>query len=98
LSQSYLVGDAASDLLAGQRVGCRPFLVLTGRGWGQLVPSLRAVRRFTITRNLLEAAIRIVASEATLSDGGLVVPQAASPVWFHADRHAIMKSTRGGQV
>ena len=98
LSQSYMVGDAATDLLAGQRAGCRLFLVLTGRGWKQLVPSLRAVRRFTITRNLLEAAIRIFASEATLYDEGLVVPQSVSPSWFHADRRAIMKNTRGGQV
>ena len=98
LTQSYLVGDAAGDLLAGQRVGCQLFLVLTGRGWKQLVPSLRAVRRFTITRNLLEAAIRILAAEAALSDEGLIAPWAVSPSWFHADRHAIMKNTRGGQV
>ena len=98
LSQSYLVGDAATDLLAGQRAGCQLFLVLTGRGWKQLVPSLRAVRRFTIARNLLEAAIRIFAVEATLSDESLVVPQAVNPSWFHADRQAIMKNTRGGQV
>ena len=98
LSQSYLVGDAATDLLAGQRAGCQLFLVLTGRGWKPLVPSLRAVRRFTIPRNLLAAAIRIFAAEATLSDEGLVVPQAVNPSWFHADRRAIMKNTRGGQV
>ncbi len=79
LSQSYLVGDAASDLLAGQRVGCQLFLVLTGRGWGQLVPALRSVHRFTITRGLWEAAVRISAAEATLSCEGPVVTQAVSP-------------------
>ena len=32
LERSVLVGDAASDLLAGQRAGCRTILVETGRG------------------------------------------------------------------
>lgn len=32
LSRSYLVGDALSDIAAGLAVGCRPILVLTGRG------------------------------------------------------------------
>ncbi len=98
LSQSYLVGDAASDLLAGHRVGCRLFLVLTGRGWGQLVPSLRSVRRFTIARSLLEAAAHIFAAEATLSYEDLAVPQAVRPSGFQASHRAISKSTRGGQI
>lgn len=32
LSRSYLVGDALTDIAAGLAVGCRPILVLTGRG------------------------------------------------------------------
>jgi D-glycero-D-manno-heptose 1,7-bisphosphate phosphatase len=32
LGRSYLVGDAASDVLAAQAVGCHPVLVRTGRG------------------------------------------------------------------
>jgi D-glycero-D-manno-heptose 1,7-bisphosphate phosphatase len=32
LAHSYLVGDALSDLIAGQAVGCQTALVLTGRG------------------------------------------------------------------
>lgn len=32
LERSVLVGDAATDLLAGQSVGCRTILVQTGRG------------------------------------------------------------------
>jgi D-glycero-D-manno-heptose 1,7-bisphosphate phosphatase len=63
LAQSYLVGDAASDLVAGRRAGCRSFLVLTGRGWPQLLPSVRSVDRFTITRSLLVAAAHIVKAE-----------------------------------
>jgi D-glycero-D-manno-heptose 1,7-bisphosphate phosphatase len=98
LSQSYLVGDAAGDLLAGQQVGCQLFLVLTGRGWGQLLPSLRSVYRFTIARNLLEAAIRISAVEVTLSGESLVVPQTMNSSWLGVDRRDIMKSTGGGQA
>jgi D-glycero-D-manno-heptose 1,7-bisphosphate phosphatase len=39
LSRSYLVGDAESDVQAGQAVGCRCYLVLTGRGRRQLLQS-----------------------------------------------------------
>jgi len=35
LAQSYLVGDAESDIAAGRAVGCRTILVLTGRGAAQ---------------------------------------------------------------
>jgi D-glycero-D-manno-heptose 1,7-bisphosphate phosphatase len=63
LSQSYLVGDAATDLMAGQRVGCQLFLALTGRGWQQLLPALYSVNGFTVTRNLMEATTHILESE-----------------------------------
>jgi D-glycero-D-manno-heptose 1,7-bisphosphate phosphatase len=63
LSQSYLVGDAATDLIAGQRVGCRTFLVLTGRGMQQLLPAFGSVDRFTITLNLMGAASYIFQAE-----------------------------------
>ena len=36
LGRSYLVGDAASDVLAGKAVGCRSYRVLTGRGVAEL--------------------------------------------------------------
>jgi D-glycero-D-manno-heptose 1,7-bisphosphate phosphatase len=96
LSQSYLVGDAATDLLAGERVGCQLFLVLTGRGWKQLVPSMRAVPRFTITRDLLEAANHIRAAEENLSYEDLAAMLPVIPASFQAQRHTISKSTRGG--
>ncbi len=63
LSQSYLVGDAATDLIAGQSVGCRTFLVLTGRGMQQLLPAFRSVDCFTITLNLMGAASYIFQAE-----------------------------------
>lgn len=68
LSRSYLVGDAATDLEAGQRVGCQLFLVLTGRGMQQLLPSFRRVGRFTITRNLMEATAHILKAEINIPD------------------------------
>jgi D-glycero-D-manno-heptose 1,7-bisphosphate phosphatase len=68
LAQSYLVGDAATDLLAGQSVGCQLFLVLTGRGLRQLVPSLRLVDRFAVTRNLMEATTHILKAEINIPD------------------------------
>jgi D-glycero-D-manno-heptose 1,7-bisphosphate phosphatase len=67
LSQSYLVGDAATDLIAGQRVGCRTFMVLTGRGMQQLLPAFRSVDRFTITLNLMGAASYIFQAELGIS-------------------------------
>jgi D-glycero-D-manno-heptose 1,7-bisphosphate phosphatase len=69
LSQSYLVGDAATDLIAGQLVGCRSFLVLTGRGLQQLLSAFRSVDCFTITPNLMGAATYILQAELGTSYG-----------------------------
>lgn len=64
LAQSYLVGDAATDIIAGHQVGCRPILVLTGRGLQQLTPTLQAVgQRVTITHNLMTATLFILKTE-----------------------------------
>ena len=65
MAGSDFVGDAATDLIAARQVGCRAFLVLTGRGVQQLVPSFRAVGgQFTITRNLPGAVAHIFQLEA----------------------------------
>ncbi len=68
LAQSYLVGDAATDLVAGRRVGCQTFLVLTGRGLQQLLPTFRSVDQFTITRNLMGATTHILKAELHVAD------------------------------
>jgi D-glycero-D-manno-heptose 1,7-bisphosphate phosphatase len=69
LSRSYMIGDAASDLLAGQRVGCQTFMVLTGRGLQQLVPAFHSVNgQFTITRNLMGATTHILKAELSVAD------------------------------
>jgi D-glycero-D-manno-heptose 1,7-bisphosphate phosphatase len=76
LSKSYLVGDAATDLIAGDRVGCRTFLVLTGRGVSQLLPALRSVKnQFTITRSLVGATTHILKAELAITDEGDYTPQ-----------------------
>jgi D-glycero-D-manno-heptose 1,7-bisphosphate phosphatase len=66
LSRSYLVGDAATDLMAGQLVACRLLFVLTGRGLQQLWNTLNSVNHFTITRNLVGATIHIIKAELDL--------------------------------
>ncbi len=69
LAQSYLVGDAATDLVAGNSVGCRTFLVLTGRGFQQLLPTLGSMgSNFTIVRNLMEATSQILRDELRIAD------------------------------
>ena len=69
LARSYLIGDAASDLIAGQQVGCRTFMVLTGRGFQQLLPALHSVNgHFTITRNLMGATGHILKTEVGVTD------------------------------
>ncbi len=71
LSHSYMVGDAATDLVAGQRVGCRSFLVLTGRGMQQLLPALHLGQGcFTLVRNLMGATAQILKSELDINDTG----------------------------
>ena len=68
LTHSYMVGDAITDLMAAQQVGCQSFLVLTGRGFQQLVPALHTVSgEFTITRNLMGATTHILKAELKLA-------------------------------
>jgi D-glycero-D-manno-heptose 1,7-bisphosphate phosphatase len=64
LVQSYMVGDAATDIIAGHQVGCQPILVLTGRGFQQLIPTVQAVgQQVTITHNLMTASLFILKTE-----------------------------------
>ena len=61
LGQSYLIGDAETDMRAGRRAGCRCFLVLTGRGTRQLVRCwLHGERDFAVVPNLGGAVQRIL--------------------------------------
>ena len=66
LSNSYLVGDAESDVQAGQAVGCRCYLVLTGRGWRQLIRcSIHGKLGFATKLNLETAVNDILRLEST---------------------------------
>jgi len=66
LSQSYLIGDAETDMLAGRAVGCHRYLVLTGRGRRQLIRCwLHGERGFTVVPNLGTAVNTIVRREGS---------------------------------
>jgi D-glycero-D-manno-heptose 1,7-bisphosphate phosphatase len=61
LRQSYLVGDAETDMRAGRRAGCRCLLVLTGRGMQQALRCwLHGERDFVLVPNLGAAVQRIL--------------------------------------
>jgi D-glycero-D-manno-heptose 1,7-bisphosphate phosphatase len=60
LQNSYMIGDAITDIQAGQSVGCEAFLVLTGRGVDQLSQDAHKVERpFEVLFDLQAAANRI---------------------------------------
>jgi histidinol-phosphate phosphatase family protein len=74
LRQSYLVGDARSDVQAGQTVGCRCYLVLTGRGRDQLTNGwIKGGRGFRIAADL-EMAVEHILRENRDIDEDLAVP------------------------
>jgi D-glycero-D-manno-heptose 1,7-bisphosphate phosphatase len=57
LAQSFLIGDAATDLEAGKAVGCQVALVKTGRGPEQLARLQHLCQNdFHIATNLTDAA------------------------------------------
>lgn len=89
LSSSYLVGDAATDMLAGQRVGCQLFFLLTGRGFQQLLPAVHAVDDFTITRNLMSVATRIIKVELGVPDE----MESLSPTYFPRSRRSFVSAS-----
>lgn len=67
LSRSFMIGDAASDVVAGQEVRCQALLVLSGRGQQQLAEALSSAKEsFVVTRNLGQATRYIVESHKYL--------------------------------
>ncbi|OQY23386.1 MAG: D-glycero-beta-D-manno-heptose-1,7-bisphosphate 7-phosphatase [Chloroflexi bacterium] len=60
LSHSYLIGDAETDMQAGRAVGCRRYLVLTGRGWRQLMHSLTCGKLDFVVKWNLKAATNVI--------------------------------------
>ena len=57
LGQSYYIGDALTDVAAGQAVGCTTVLVCTGRGLTQVVhQQAQPYTAYYVARNLKHAA------------------------------------------
>ncbi len=70
LSQSYLIGDALTDVMAARRAGCRPILVMSGRGLQQfLSPKGRGVDGYAVSRDLGHAVRRILVEEGLVTPG-----------------------------
>ncbi len=68
LSRSHLIGDAETDMQAGRAAGCRRYLVLTGRGWQQLIRCwLHGERGFTVVWDLGAAVNAILRCAPSLS-------------------------------
>jgi phosphoglycolate phosphatase-like HAD superfamily hydrolase len=66
LAASYMVGDSAKDLEAGQRAGAKKVLVLTGYGQGEMAHQSHAwsVRPDHVAADLLDAVCWILDREA----------------------------------
>lgn len=64
LTESYLIGDAISDIRAGKSAGCRTILVLTGRGPRQLLSrEARVTEGYSVSRTIWHAVRRILVEE-----------------------------------
>ncbi|MBI5035630.1 MAG: D-glycero-beta-D-manno-heptose 1,7-bisphosphate 7-phosphatase [Chloroflexi bacterium] len=67
LTQSFVVGDAWSDISAAQTIGAQPILVLTGRGQEQHAQMLKENRTgFCVVDDLLSAVEWIAQQEKIL--------------------------------
>jgi len=64
LINSYLIGDSASDIEAGNKAGCKTVLVLTGKGKDQLTSmTSEAVKPHLVAQDLSEAVKVILNSQ-----------------------------------
>jgi HAD superfamily hydrolase (TIGR01662 family) len=75
LRQSWLIGDALTDIEAAAAVGARGILVRTGRGASQaslLIP--RDGLQYTVVDDLAEAAARIAEDQPAFCDSGFRGP------------------------
>lgn len=75
LPASYYVGDALTDIEAGQAAGCTCVLVRTGRGrTQQLRDEARLLRDYYVANDLLAAARWIVAQPTVRAASGQQTP------------------------
>lgn len=82
LRRSYMVGDALTDLQVGLAVGATPVMVLTGRGFRQLLPSLRTLGDdFFVARSIMGAAAHIIGAEVPSLPPKFVPQPFSSPIY-----------------
>jgi len=78
LARSYMVGDALTDMQAGLAVGAETILVLSGRGFRQLLPALHTLGdSLFVVRSLVGATAHILNAELLHSR---VQPAVSAPV------------------
>jgi D-glycero-D-manno-heptose 1,7-bisphosphate phosphatase len=74
-SHSYLVGDALTDMAAGQAVGCECILVQTGRGRQQLMSRrARQAGRFRVLPDLAASVDWMLLQEERARTRDVIVP------------------------
>jgi D-glycero-D-manno-heptose 1,7-bisphosphate phosphatase len=56
------VGDSISDLMAAKSAGCMPHLVMTGKGMQEMYKITDVIKPVIISKNLLQAAQKIIES------------------------------------
>ncbi|HUT58745.1 MAG TPA: HAD family hydrolase [Phycisphaerae bacterium] len=78
LAASWMVGDGARDIEAGQRAGCRTIRVRAGEHEVPGDPDDQAVQADFTVRNLLEAAKLILQSPARVAAGRVSGPPPAT--------------------
>ncbi len=77
--QAYLVGDALSDIAAGQRMGCQTVLVKTGRGASELTkPEVRRYQPDHVAADLLGAVRWIMTAETAPTPVPATLPLAST--------------------
>lgn len=82
LLSSYMVGDALTDIAAGQSVGCRTVLVRTGRGAEQAeLPDIQIHRPDHIASDLLEAVRWVFRQEGMVVPGAESEPLGRKPIY-----------------
>ncbi len=100
LTRCYMVGDAISDIAAGQEAGCKTLLVLTGRGWKHFISSqARQFRGYRVVRNLTSAVKHILQEESRWNTAALPTTAAsvASTVMLRTEPALAVRPARSAE-
>jgi D-glycero-D-manno-heptose 1,7-bisphosphate phosphatase len=88
LAQSYMVGDAWTDIAAGRAVNCRSIMVRTGRGAEQFdLPEAREHPADHVAADLAAAV------EWLLEEEGILLPAQSSVSLFQRSPRSIWNTT-----